>query len=400
MNRDVQRIMDGESYRRLFPGTQLFGKNVRTLASGTWMRNSDFFEVVGKRGSYRSTGVGGGITGMGADLICIDDPIKSAAEARSSTLRTGQWEWFNSDLYTRQQPGCRILLTLTRWHNDDIAGRLLEQAREGGEPWTVLRLPAIAEDTPSHPDDPRSPGEALWPDRFGLEWLERARQQLGPFGWGSLYQQNPTPREGGLFRPGRFILVPCGPAGNGIERVRAWDKGYSSQGDFTAGVLLARTPDGFWWVEDVVRGRWSPGERNEIIRQTAWDDARRYDHGVKTLIERPPGAGTETTDALVRELAGVSVEAVNPRGSKEERAEPAAAMVEGGNVKLVMGKWNRLFLDELAAFPGGENDDQADAFATGFNWLAERLLGGFEQGNHAARQAELGSRVDELFGRE
>lgn len=207
-------------------------------------------------------------------------------------------------------------------------------------------------------------------------------------------------RKGGIFQPGKFRIAECCPAGSDIARVRSWDKGYATKGDFTAGALISRTPEGLWYVEDVVRMRTGPGERNRIIVATAWDDAMRYDHAVRQLIERPPGAGAETTADLIREMAGLSVEAIRPVGQKEDRAEPAAAQVENGNVFLVRGPWNRAFMDELATFPLGENDDQVDAFATGFNWLAERLLGGWEQGNHSARVAELGSQVDDVFGRE
>jgi predicted phage terminase large subunit-like protein len=402
MNRDVQRIMDTPAYAHLFPGSRLNGRNVRTLAKGTWIRNSEEFEVVGHTGGYRCAGVGGSIVGRGMDVGIIDDPIRSAADARSSTIREGQWDWLTRDFLTRQMPNCRILITLTRWHHDDICGRLLRQTEEDARArgWTILKLPAISGSEPAHPDDPRGPGEALWPDRWGLDFLEEQKASLGPYGFASLYQQEPTPHEGGLFQPGMFRVVDAAPAGNDIVRVRAWDKGYAANADFTVGVLIARSPDGTWCVEDVVRTRASPAERNRIIVATAWDDAMKYDHGVRQLIERPPGAGAETTANLIREMAGLSVEAIRPVGKKEERAEGVAAQVEAGNVSLVRAPWNRIFTDQLAVFPAGENDDQADAFATGFNWLAERFVGGFEQGNHAARTAELGSRVDDLFGRE
>lgn len=117
MNRDVQRIMDDEPYHKLFPDTQLSGKNIRTTALGNWLRNSDAFEVVGKRGIYYCAGVGGGITGRGFDRGLIDDPVKSRAEAESETMREGVWDWYLNDFYTRRMNDeAGICITLTRWH--------------------------------------------------------------------------------------------------------------------------------------------------------------------------------------------------------------------------------------------------------------------------------------------
>ena len=125
MNRDVQRIMDEYRYIELFPESRLYGKNLKD-ANGKFLRNSDIFEIVNHRGVYRSAGVGGGITGMGGEYIIIDDPVKNREEANSEVYREKLWDWYTSTLYTRlEKDGC-ILVTLTRWHEDDLAGRLLE----------------------------------------------------------------------------------------------------------------------------------------------------------------------------------------------------------------------------------------------------------------------------------
>jgi hypothetical protein len=112
MNRDVQRIMDGDEYRRLFPATQLWGKNVRSMADGSYLRNSDMFEVVGRRGFYLGVGVGGSLTGRGAKYMILDDPVKNRKEANSPTYRQAVWEWYTSTFYTRLAPGGNILLIL------------------------------------------------------------------------------------------------------------------------------------------------------------------------------------------------------------------------------------------------------------------------------------------------
>lgn len=145
MNRDVQRIIDSPGYRRVFQEIGINAKNIRTTAQGNYLRNSDIFEIVGHKGAYRSAGVGAGITGMGADILNIDDPVKDAKEANSETVRKSVWEWYTSTAYTRLSPGGGVLLTMTRWHVDDLAGRLLEAMKKGeGDRWEIINFPAIA----------------------------------------------------------------------------------------------------------------------------------------------------------------------------------------------------------------------------------------------------------------
>ena len=186
----------------------------------------------GLGGGVRAVGAGGGITGFGAGLVIIDDPVKSRAEAESRTYREKIWEWFRDDLYTRLEPGAAIILIQTRWHEDDLAGRLLKEMQDGGEHWDVVSLPALAEsgnaggppamstadEQPSDPhsahSDPRSsdplgrePREPLCPDRFTREDLLRIKRRLGTYSFSALYQQRPTPAEGGLFKRTWFSRV-------------------------------------------------------------------------------------------------------------------------------------------------------------------------------------------------
>jgi hypothetical protein len=141
MNRDVQRIMDSAEYKRLFPETRLGSANIRTI-SGSWLRNNDVFEIVGRRGSYRCAGVSGGLSGFACDIGILDDPYKDMQQASSPTVRLAVWEWYTSVFLRRLHKRSRQLFVLTRWHEDDLAGRLLEMqgtVEEGGR-WTVLKL--------------------------------------------------------------------------------------------------------------------------------------------------------------------------------------------------------------------------------------------------------------------
>lgn len=311
-------------------------------------------------GGVRAVGVGGGVTGQGGDLIIIDDPVKSREEADSPTYRDKVWDWYRDDLYTRLEPGGAIILIMTRWHEDDLAGRILASERAGD--WHVINLSALAGD-----DDPlgRAPGDALCPDRYDVAALTDIRATLGPRGWEALYQQRPRPPEGALLKRGWFPVVKALPAEG--RRVRYWDIAGAAEGrgDYTVGCLMRRA-GGAFYVEGVVRGQWTAAERERIIVQTAAADG----HDVRIAIEQPPGLGKEPIEALVRALAGYAVHADRVTKDKVSRAEPLAAQAEAGNVSLLQGAYTTALLDELAAFPYGEHDDQVDAMSGAFNALA------------------------------
>lgn len=316
-------------------------------------------------GGLVARGVGTPPTGFGFGWIFIDDPIKKREEAESETYRNKTWDWYTDDLYTRLEPGGKIVMTLTRWHHDDVAARALASEPDK---WRILRLPALAEE-----NDPigRQPGEALWPDRFSAQALQRIRdiqtdETSGAYAFEALYQQNPSPREGAFFKVNNLQIVDALPAG--LRSCRAWDLAASIQGDYTAGVQVAG-PDanGLWYVVDVTRGRWLPDERDAQLRQTAQLDGR----SVKIRLAQDPGqAGVDQVQRLTRMLAGFSVVAERVTGAKETRAEGIASQINAGNVRLVKGKWNKDFIEELRQFPLGANDDQIDGLADAFTQLA------------------------------
>ena len=369
MNRDVQRIIDDERYVALFPETRLYGSNVRATAQGSYLRNSDIFEIVGHRGVYRSAGVGGGITGMGFKWGIIDDPIKSQKEADSATFRESVWEWYTATYWTRQEKDARKLLTLTRWHEDDLAGRLLELAASDplADQWEVLSLPAICED-PDAPYEQRAVGEALWPEKYGLAFFAAAKAN-NPRQFAAIHQQSPRAREGNMFKLKDLPIVPIAPVQG--RRVRYWDLGGadSNTADFSAGVLMNAAPDKRFYIEDVERGQWLPRERNERIRTTAATDQERYGH-VETWIERVPGLAVEVVDEIVRYLAGFQVHTEMARLDKTTRADPLASQCEAGNVSVVKADWNAAYRDEMCTFPNGKKDDQVDGSSGAFSKVA------------------------------
>jgi predicted phage terminase large subunit-like protein len=327
-------------------------------------------------GGLWAGGVGGPATGKGFHLGIIDDPIKDAEQAASEVIRSKQQDWFGSVFSTREEPGGAIVILQTRWHEADLTGYVLGLEQDEPEGWYIVNLPALAEpdDRPSYPatctvhPDWRADGEALCPERYPVERLQKLARRIGDYFFGALFQQRPRPRDGGMFRRG-VAIVAAYPAG--CIFTRYWDKAGArpGKGDYTAGVLLAyHPPTTTWYVVDVVRGQWPADERNRVIRQTAELDRHAYGH-VRIGIEQPPGLAKEATDAVIKVLAGFAAFGSPVKGDKVERAEPLAAQWQAGNVQLLAGPWNRDYLDELTAFPTGKHDDQVDATAGAFHQL-------------------------------
>lgn len=194
-NRDCQRIIDTPEYHNVFPETLLNSSNIVTV-SKNYLRNSEIFETVGHGGFLKTVGVGGSLTGTPADIAIIDDPVKDSIEATSSTYQVRNWNWYNDVLFTRTHNNSQILLTQTRWDENDLSGLLIKAMQEGkGEKWTILSLPAIKE-TATNEGDPREVGEALWADRHSLSKLLTVKSQsIRTFA--ALFQQDPKPTETG-----------------------------------------------------------------------------------------------------------------------------------------------------------------------------------------------------------
>ncbi|HOO13212.1 MAG TPA: terminase family protein, partial [Bacillota bacterium] len=174
-------------------GQELFGISIsKEKASMTdW-------DIAGHRGGMISAGIGAGITGQGADLLLIDDPIKNKEEAESETYRNKVWDEWQNTLRTRLHPGAAVIIILTRWHEDDLAGRLLNPEYGEVEDWTILSLPAIAEENDLLG---RELGEPLWPEHgYDATWAEATKNAVGSMTWNALYQQRPAPAEGAMIK--------------------------------------------------------------------------------------------------------------------------------------------------------------------------------------------------------
>ncbi len=316
-----------------------------------------------KGGEYLPIGVRGAIAGRRADLVIIDDPVRSQADADSASQRDHIWNWYKSDVTTRLKPGAKVVLIMTRWHPDDLGGHLLEQS---GPEWRVIRLPAIAE-----ANDPlgRSIGMPLWPEWDDQDALARKRELIGERAWSALFQQTPLPSGGRLFSIDRIATVRV--EGEADTTVRAWDLAATDETgrndpDWTVGIKLSRDGNGRYLIHDVVRFRGTPHHVEELILRTAQKDGTK----VTVAIPEDPGqAGKSQMSYLTRQLAGFHVVSSRETGSKTTRAMPLASQVEAGNVSVVEGDWNRILLNELCDFPWGRKDDQVDALVRGFTTL-------------------------------
>jgi predicted phage terminase large subunit-like protein len=324
-------------------------------------------------GGYRiATSVGGIGTGEGGDLVLVDDP-HNVMEAESDLQRQEVLDWWDATMSTRgnnPKTVARVIIA-QRVHEADLCGHVLGK---GG--YEHLCLPAEYE--PAHPyrrvtalgfSDPRRvEGELLCPERFGPEEIARIKADLTPLRAAGQLQQRPAPREGAIFKLEWFRSVPERPVQ--AQQVRAWDLAATdgAKNDYTCGVRMSRTREGLFVIEDVVLGRWTPAERDRVILNTAQKDGP----GCAIWIEQEPGSGgIAQVDALLLQLAGYPARGHRSTGDKVTRADPLAAQLEAGNVRLYADLPHRdLYEAQMVTFPAGAHDDAVDASSLAFNQLA------------------------------
>lgn len=323
------------------------------------LKRAEWWGIEGHQGSFASSGAGASITGKGADVFVIDDPFANAEEAQSETIRRKVWEWYQSTVLTRLQKNASLIVIQTRWHVDDLTGRLLAAEQAGGARWRKLNFKAIGDD-----------GSALCPDLHPLAELRETETALGSYYWSALYQQSPVP-EGGLFFKHDDInqivdLEPLKPT----KIVRYWDTAASAEGDYTVGVLMADGGDGFVYVLDVVRGQWTASARDEHITATMERDAKRWGNRCEQWIEQEAGgAGKTVAEINVMRWAKFGCRCERATKEKSLRARPLQARTEIKQVRLLRAPWNRAYIDELTQCWSGVHDDQADAASGAYNKL-------------------------------
>jgi len=326
--------------------------------------------IKGRAGGMISAGVGGGITGEGADLLIIDDPIKNRKEAESLTYRETLWAEWQDTLMSRLHPGGRVVIIMTRWHEDDLVGRLLAQNATHG--WRVVNLPALADER--EPDIlGRRPGEALWPEHgFDETWAEEMKGRVGTRTWESLYQGHPTPQDGGLFRTSTFrrfraagtcyrLLTPEGERIYDHSQCRVFQTcdvagSRKSSADYFVLGTFALTPGGDILVLEILRERLEGPDQPILIR-------RKFQEWKPAMIGiESANMGLTLYQQVVRD--GLPVIGLRPDTDKYTRAIPAAARYEAGAIyHRENAPWANDLEAELIAFPNGAHDDQVDVIA-------------------------------------
>lgn len=351
-SRDVQAIMSDLPFKEVF-STRIPEKGE---PSGGKVRRSDYFEVVGDTGKYRSVGVGGSLTGTGCHILLCDDLHKDRAEAQSETIRQGVWDWFTSTAYTRVAPGGGIIVMMTRWHMDDIVGRLLEQQANGGEKWEIINYPAIAEFDEEH----RKVGEALHPERYPIEALERIRKSVGERDWNALYQQHPVPDGGGIFKKDWIRRWTPTNLPVSFDRVlMSWDMTFkdTSKSDYVVGQVWGKKGANHYLL-DQVRGQWSFTKTKEMFVELC----KKWPRATRKLIEDKANG-----PAIISEFKDIiaGIVPVTPEDSKEARAHAVTTLWEAGNVYIPEQSqdhpWVAEFETELLSFPAGAHDDCVDS---------------------------------------
>ena len=314
-------------------------------------------------GGYVAAGVGGGITGKGAHVLVIDDPVKNREDAESDFNRDSVWDWYTSTAYTRLAPGGGILIILTRWHDDDLAGRLLRGAADGGDEWEVVKYPAIAEADEEY----RKTGEALHEDRYNLPSLEKIKRAVGPRDWSALYQQNPVSDEGDYFT--RDMIRYYEPDEIDLGRMKfycAWDLaiGQRDRNDYSVGIVVGVDEYDYMYIIDLVRGKFDGFEIVERILDL-YEQWRPSIIGIeKGHIEMALGPFLEKR-VRERKLYEAYFKDLKPgRRDKEARARAIQGRMQQGMVKIPKDEiWTGPLVAELLRFPNGVHDDQVDALA-------------------------------------
>lgn len=331
-------------------------------------------------GGVRAAGVGGGITGKGCRLLIIDDPHKDRKEAESTTLRRDVGNWYRSVAYTRLEKGA-IVIILTRWHMEDLAGMLLKLMVEDplADRWTVICLPAMAEEWAGGVDeaeaelalkegwfkgaDPlgREVGEPLWPEQFDSRALTIIKANVGGYDWVALFMQRPRKTEGQIIKANRIKIIEEHEVPAEVRPVRFWDLavGRSARANWLAGALGGKDKRKRFYIMDMARIRPPWSEARPKIKQVMLRDPAGVVQGIE-VVGQQDGYYQEFRDD--EELQMRSIVAVNPRelGDKVARAQLWATRIEDDMVYMVRGPWNDDFIIECVGFPQAASDDQVD----------------------------------------
>lgn len=370
-NREVQDIMTGNRYKELFPLSRIpeAGQD-----KDNELRNAQYFETVGQKGFYKAVGVGGSLTGTTIEYGIIDDPIKDRKEANSKTYRENLYNWYTDVWSTRlNNESCELLL-FTRWHEDDLAGRLFDPSNIDYDPeraakWTVIVLPALKEDVKAIDNqievkDPRKEGEALWPDMHSVE-SHLSDKKTNPYTFASLKQQRPAPLEGGLLKREWFQIIKETELPYNPDEVPMH---FFIDGAFTekttndpSAILACQEHRGKLYIWNVQSVRYT---LNKYLGfSSAWMRENRYGMGSNVRVEYKASGPGIASMLREPEHGGFNVSRINDRHvsfGKMTRGEYITPAMASMKVFLIQGPWNESFIKQCSTFPNDVHDDEFD----------------------------------------
>ncbi len=358
--RKVRNQIADPGFQSVFPGCTLKGDS----QSAKRFHITQKSEAVSTDldGAYFATGIGGPMSGRGSHLLLIDDAVKNREEAESPAVRQRNKDWYTSTAYTRLMPGGKIVVVMTRWHEDDLAGRLL--SGHPHENWTVLSLPAVAEVEDAIG---RRPGDALWPESFPLPTLEKIRNSIGSCDWSALYQQRPTPAEGGIFKAAWFKRYASPRFEEYQQVVQSWDTAIKADqlNDPSVCTTWGVRPDGYDLLQVLVRRLEYPDLKRLVAAQA---DA----FGPDAILIEDKASGQQLLQDLKRATT-LPLIGILPEKDKITRASGVSALVEAGKVSLpTHAPWLTDYEMEMLTFPNAPYDDQVDSTTQFLNWAKAR----------------------------
>lgn len=359
---DLARTFGDKCRRKI----ETFGPELWGLEIDRRRADKSDWGIKDHNGGMVSAGIGGSLTGKGADLLIVDDPVKNRQEADSQTYRDRVWSEWQSTLSTRLHPKAAVVVVLTRWHEDDLAGRLIK-----AEPnrWKLLNLPAVAEE-----NDPlgRPIGAALWPEMYDETELAQKKITSGSRDWEALYQGRPSPAGGSIFLRSwwRYYPLPPQEMARSMDRIiLSWDCSFkdTKESDFVVGEVWGKRNADFFLL-DRVRDRMDfPSTVRAVSAQV-----RKWPAAAGKLVEDKAN-GSAVIASLKKKIPGLIP--IEPMGGKLVRAHAISPYVEAGNVYLPEeehAQWIGEFVEECAAFPNGAYDDQVDAMTQALTFLTDK----------------------------